>query len=131
MRNQYFDCFDFEHSAEIINDDFLNNFKVKKPAKTFREAIDHQQRALRKNLIQPLGITEFSLDHYPVPFAILKYIFLKQQGIKPIEFTREQITAELLREWQYFHGYMAEYRVIDEEFNQQLGQRFSSYWLIY
>jgi hypothetical protein len=131
MTNRYFDCFNFEHPAEIINDGFLNNFKLKKPSKTFREAIRHQHRALRQELIQHLDTTEFSLDHYPVPFAVLKYIFLKLQGMNPIEFTREQITVDLLREWQQFHGCMAEYRIVDKEINQQLSQKFLNYWLIY
>ena len=131
MRTRYFDCFDFEHPAELINDGFLNNFRLKKPSKTFREAIRHQHSAVRQELIQHFDTTEFSLDHYPVPFAVLKYIFLKLQGIKPTEFTREHITVDLLREWQQFHGCMAEYRVVNEIVNHQLGQKFSDYWLTY
>ena len=123
--SQHFKCPD----GELINDDFLSNLKLKRPASIFRKAVSHQPRALHQNLAQCLEIREFSLDHHPVPFAILKYIFLKLQGITPNELTLEQITEDLLRDWQYFHGYMAEYRIVDKRFNDKLGQRFSDYWL--
>lgn len=122
--NQRFIC-----PGEFVNENFLSNFRLKRPASVFREAVRHQHRALHENLAECLGTYDFSLDHYPVPFAVLKYVFLKLQEITPIELTREHLTEELLRDWQYFHGYMAEYRVVDKKLNSKLGQKFADYWL--
>ena len=124
FKSQHFIC-----PGEFINERFLSNFKLKRPASLFREAVRHQHRALHENLAECLGTYDFSLDHHPVPFAVLKYVFLKLKEITPAELTREHLTEDLLRDWQYFHGYMAEYRIVDKELNNKLGQKFADYWL--
>lgn len=91
----------------------------------FREAVKHQTTELR----QRLGISDgTSLDHYPVHFSTLKWIFLKLQGFNPRCFTRYQITTEMLRDWQYFHGALAEYRLMETGQNRFLGRCHSYHW---
>ena len=126
-------CEHYQCPGEIINDAFLlhSDYTSMAPSKLFRRAIRHQMNALHRHLETQLGIKEFSLDHHPVPFIILKRIFLMQQGINPDTLTRDQITLELMFEWQQFHGQVAEYRIIDREFNGWFGKKIFDYWLTY
>lgn len=109
---------------------FLRHYKKMRmnPSTLFRKAVIHQRDILRQWLEEELGTDKFSLDHHPVPFSALKHIFLKQQGINPDQLTRQLITTQLLKDWQHFHGVLAEYRVIDPAVNRRLGQRHFLYW---
>lgn len=102
---------------------------VRRPSSFFRRAIAHQEWALKQWLTEELGTKHFSLDHHPIPFSALKRIFLKQQGINPDVLSCEVVTAELLQDWQHFHGSLAEYRVVDTRFNLFINRRYSDYWL--
>ena len=101
---------------------------VRRPAYFFRRAIAHQEWALKQWLTEEMGTKHFSLDHHPVPFSALKRIFLKQQGINPDALSYEAITVELLQDWQQFHGSLAEYRVVDTQFNYFINGWYSTYW---
>lgn len=113
-----------------INEAYLKlPHRAAKSAHVFRRAIHHQEVALKKQLTPALGTNCFSLDHHPVPFSALKRIFLKQQGLNPDISPYEALTIELLRDWQHFHGSLAEYRVVDIQFNLFINRRYSDYWL--
>jgi hypothetical protein len=100
-----------------------------KPSALFRKAIAHQETALKKQLAEELGAQRFSLDHHPIPFSALKRIFLKQKGFDPdISLPYGTITVELLEDWQHFHGSLAEYRVVDVQFNHFINGWYSTYW---
>lgn len=122
--------------GDYIDETFLLWFSQQDPATIdlrgrglnhlFREAVRHQTVGLR----QYMGINEktISLDHYPVHFSTLKWIFLKLQGFNPRRFTRQEVTTEMLREWQYFHGTLAEYRLLETGYNRSLGQCHFYHW---
>ncbi len=130
---------DYNHlvySGNHINETFLTWFSQQDPLAIdlrggglntlFRDAVRHQTSYLWQQLEdKPQGA---SLDHYPVHFSALKWIFIKLQGFNPHQFRRTDVTAALLREWQSFHGTLAEYRLIDRRLNYLLGRWHSSYW---
>ena len=96
-------------------------------SRLFRRAVSHQTISLRCWLREQLGTSAFSLDHHPVHFSALKRIFLKQQGINPDQWSWEQITVELLRAWQEFHGAFAEYRVVTVSCNHLEGMQHAAF----
>ena len=114
--------------GKYVDESFLFQFKTA-PFKQqlFRRAINHQTSFLRRWLREQLGTSAFSLDHHPVHFSALKRIFLKQQGINPDQWSREQITVELLRDWQEFHGAFAEYRVVTVSCNYLEGLQHAAF----
>ena len=95
------------------------------PSRLLRRAVKHQQMVLRQQL--QLHDRPFCLDHHPIPFSSLRRIFLKQRGINPDNHPRDTLTVELLREWQAFHGAMAEYRVVDPQVHYLMGVGQSAY----
>lgn len=112
--------------------DFTSANKKSKfyPARIFRGAVYHQSTRVRQQLIK-LGfldlMEDFSLDHHPVHFSSLKWVFLKLQGINPYKLTRKDITVDLLRDWQCFHGALAEYRPLTLYENRILGRSHFAY----
>jgi hypothetical protein len=121
--------------GDYIDETFLRWFSQQDPATIdlqgrglnhlFREAVKHQTVGLRRYM----GIKKtISLDHYPVHFSTLKWIFLKLQGFNPCRFTRREITTEMLRDWQHFHGALAEYRLLGTGQNRFLGRCHSYHW---
>lgn len=121
-------------SEHYVNEEFLNRFRrrvIKSDYlsnRLFRLAVVHQQAVLKRWLREELGTDQFSLDHHPVPFSALKHIFLKQQGIDPRNHSPHPPTVQLLRDWQHFHGALAEYRVTSTHYNYSLNQWYSDYW---
>jgi hypothetical protein len=126
------------YSGNYVDEIFLRQFSRKDiasaknfyPARIFRSAVYHQSTRVRQRLIK-LGfldlMEDFSLDHHPVHFSSLKWVFLKLQGINPYKLTREDITVELLRDWQCFHGALAEYRPLTLYENRVLGRSHFAY----
>ena len=124
----------YEHltyCGNYVDNYFLLRFNVIGTAfplrRLFRRAVGHQTASLRRWLREQLGTSAFSLDHHPVHFSALKRIFLKQQGINPDQLSREQITKELLRAWQEFHGAFAEYRVVTVSCNHLEGMQHAAF----
>lgn len=95
----------------------------------FRRAVLHQTSVLREELREEILMDYFVLDHHPVTFSALKWVFLKLKGFTPYDFSHHHITVNLLRDWQCFHGALAEYRVVtkflDSEANRQHIYRWS------
>lgn len=96
------------------------------PSQMFRRTVRHQQVALRRRL--QIYDRDFCLDHHPVPFSSIRRIFLKQHGINPDNLPRESLTADLFKDWQQFHGKMAEYRVLDPQVHRLMGIGYSAYF---
>lgn len=117
VKTQQYNLSVYEHLAycgDYINEDFLHRFEHLKscsPSRLFRLAVSHQTLILQCWLREQLGTSlVFRIGRYPIRLSTLKCTFLKQQGINQL--SREQITVELLKTWQEFHGAFAEYRVV-------------------
>ncbi len=127
---QYLKC-----PGHYVSERFLNRFSRRRHTKPcypsnrlFRLAVIHQQAVLRRWLREELDTDQFSLDHHPVPFSALKRIFFKQKGFNPDQLTGQNPTIKLLKDWQLFHGALAEYRVIEPDLDLLLAQRHLTYW---
>ena len=136
METQSWEFSVYEHltyRGDYVNEQFLlrlehlNAMGIAFPPRLFRRAVSHQVTALRRWLKAKLGTSAFSLDHHPVHFSALKRIFLKQQGFNPEQLIKEQLTVELLRAWQEFHGAFAEYRVTTVSLNHLEGIQHSAF----